>query len=92
MNLNLPECQNADISGTREGVVEMSDVVNDLRLEIARGLETIWELESEDAVRNHVASINSLIVRRQMPSAVNAERRIPLLEVEDVVREWRDQR
>lgn len=70
----------------------MSAEAKDLRLEIKKGLETIWELENEDAVRNHISSINSLIVRRQMPSPVSVESRIPLLEAEEVVRRWREQR
>ncbi|MEA3364797.1 MAG: hypothetical protein U9Q79_04070 [Candidatus Hydrogenedentes bacterium] len=68
----------------------MSEVTNDLRIEVRKALETVWELESEDAVRIHVDSLNSLIVRGQMGLGARRENQIPLLQVEEIVREWRE--
>lgn len=68
----------------------MSEVSNDLRIEVRKGLETVWELDSEDAVRSHVNALNSLIARRQMGMDASPENRIPLLEVDSIVKEWRD--
>ncbi|HNV21015.1 MAG TPA: hypothetical protein PLB67_01110 [Candidatus Hydrogenedentes bacterium] len=70
----------------------MSDVANDLRTEIRKGLEAIWKLECEEAVRIRVFSINSLIARRQMPLPPGAVNRVPLLEPEDVLKAWRERR
>ena len=58
----------------------MSDVTTDLRLEIQKGLETIWELDDEASVRNHVSAINSLIARTQIVSLCDIGDRIPLLQ------------
>jgi hypothetical protein len=68
----------------------MSEVTNDLRIEVRKSLETVWQLESEDAVRSHVDSLNSLIMRRQMGIGTRRDNRIALLEVEEIVREWRE--
>lgn len=68
----------------------MSEVNNDLRIEVRKGLETVWELDTEDAVRNHVGALNSLIVRRQMGIEAKPESRIPLLKVEEILRKWRE--
>ena len=70
----------------------ISDVANDLRTEIRKGLEAIWKLECEEAVRIRVFSINSLIARRQMPLPPGAVNRVPLLEPEDVLKAWRERR
>ncbi len=70
----------------------MSDVTNDLRTEITKGLEAIWKLDCEDAVRTRVSSLNSLIARRQMPLAAGVANRVPLLETEEVLRAWRERR
>lgn len=73
-----------------KGALAMSEVTNDLRIEVRKALETVWELESEDAVRIHVDSLNSLIVRGQMGLGARRENQIPLLQVEEIVREWRE--
>ena len=70
----------------------MTEETNDLKIEIKKGLETIWELDDEEAVRNHIKSINSLIVRRQMAPMKTRGGPIPLLEPEEVIEKWRQLR
>ena len=66
------------------------DATDELRLEVQKGLEAIWELEEEHDVRNRVSSLNSLIVRMQMVPLGATGDRIPLLNDEEIVRKWRE--
>ncbi len=67
----------------------MTEETRDLKIEIRKGLETIWELDDEETVRNHISAINSLIVRRQMAPMKIQGGPIPLLEPEEIVEKWR---
>ena len=62
-----------------------------LRLDVERGVEKILQLPTESAVRRHAAQLNISICKGKKAARSGPAVSIPLVDVDALVAQWRDQ-